>query len=123
VSCSRNHFNKAQKEAAVFEKCSDDGYRNPLSGVEQKTLVHGEKTLMVEFRLEKGAALPVHSHPHEQIGYLVQGRMQLTIGTEIHDVAPGDSWCIPGGVFHNAEIIEDSVAVEVFAPVREEYLN
>lgn len=107
----------------MFEKCSNDGYRNPLSGIEQKTLVHGDKTLMVEFRLEKGAALPIHSHPHEQIGYLVKGRIRMTIGAEIHEVAPGDSWCIPGGVSHNAEIIEASVAIEVFSPVREEYLS
>jgi len=46
----------------------------------------------------------------------------LTIGTEVHGVAPGDSWCITGGVKHGAEIIEDAVAVEVFAPVRKEYL-
>ena len=35
---------------------------------------------------------------------------------------PGDSWCIPGHVEHRAEIIEDSVAIEVFSPVREDYL-
>jgi quercetin dioxygenase-like cupin family protein len=51
----------------MFEKYSDDGYRKSLDGIEQKTLVHGDKTLMVEFRLKKGATLPLHSHPHEQM--------------------------------------------------------
>ena len=106
----------------MFEKGSKDGYRRALDGIEQKTLVHGGKTLMVEFRLQKGAALPLHSHPHEQTGYLVSGRIRLTIGSNVHEVLPGDSWCIPGNVLHNAEIIEESVAVEVFSPVREEYL-
>lgn len=106
----------------MFEKCSDDGYKQPLDGIRQKTLVHGDKTLMVEFRLQKGTALPLHSHPHEQIGYLVNGRIRLTIGANVHEVLPGDSWCIPGGELHCAEIIEESVAVEVFSPVREEYL-
>jgi quercetin dioxygenase-like cupin family protein len=106
----------------MFEKQSDEGYRRPVDGIEQKTLVHGDKTLMVEFRLQKGAALPLHSHPHEQIGYLVKGRIRLTVGADVHDVHPGDSWCIAGGVLHCADIIEESVAVEVFSPVREDYL-
>lgn len=114
--------NRKKKEAAVFERSSKDGYWSPLEGIEQKTLVHGEHTLMVEFRLRKGTLLPLHSHPHEQSGYLVQGGMQLTIGTLSHEVLPGDSWCIPGGVSHGAKVSEDSVAVEVFSPVREEYL-
>lgn len=106
----------------MFEKQSCEGYMQPLDGIEQKTLVHGDKTLMAEFRLRKGAILPLHSHPHEQIGYLVKGQIRLTVGVEVHDVQPGDSWCIPGGVPHCAEIIEESVAVEVFSPVREDYL-
>jgi quercetin dioxygenase-like cupin family protein len=48
-------------------------------------LVHGEKTLMTEFRLRKGAVLPRHSHPHEQTGYLVKGGIRLFIGTEGHE--------------------------------------
>jgi len=93
-----------------------------VDGVEQKTLVYGEKTLMAEFRLHKGATLPLHAHPHEQSGYLVKGQIRLTIGAEVHSVTPGDSWCIAGGVNHGAEAIEYSVAVEVFCPVRKDYL-
>lgn len=106
----------------MFERRSRNGYRRVLDGIDRKTLVHGDKTLMVEFRLLKGATLPLHSHPHEQTGYLVKGRIRLTIGSDVHEAVPGDSWCIPGGVFHSAEIIEDSVAVELFSPVREDYL-
>ena len=106
----------------MFEKQTSDGYKPALAGIAQKTLVHGDKTLMVEFRLQKNAALPLHAHPHEQTGYLVRGRMRLTIGDCVHEVMPGDSWCIPGGVRHCAQSLEDSVAVEVFSPVREDYL-
>ncbi len=87
-----------------------------------KTLCYGSATLMTEFRLAAGCALPAHSHPHEQTGYLVSGHLALTIGERTHDVMPGDSWCIPGDVRHGARVFEDSVAVEVFSPVREDYL-
>ncbi|WP_224960242.1 cupin domain-containing protein [Geomonas subterranea] len=106
----------------MFEKKSDAGYQQVLPGIRQKTLVHGEKTLMVEFLLEKGALLPLHSHPHEQTGYLVSGRIRLSIDGDNRELQPGDSWCIAGGARHNADILEDSVAIEVFSPVREEYL-
>ncbi|MBU2499149.1 MAG: cupin domain-containing protein [Proteobacteria bacterium] len=67
-------------------------------------------------------ALPRHAHPHEQTGYLVKGRIRLSIAAEEYDVRPGDSWSIPSGIEHGAEIVEDSQAVEVFSPVREDYL-
>lgn len=106
----------------MFQKYNENGYSIVAPGIQIKTLVYGEKTLMTEFLLAKGHLLPKHSHPHEQTGYLVKGRMRLTIGREEKDLGPGDSWCVPGGVEHYADIIEDSVAVEVFSPVREDYL-
>jgi len=106
----------------MFIPAASDGYKDVLDGIRMKTLVYGEKTLMAEFRLSKGADLPAHDHPHEQTGWLVSGRIDLTIDGIVHAVRPGDSWCIPGGVTHSARALEDAVAVEVFAPVREDYL-
>ena len=106
----------------MFATHGDNGYRTPVPGIRMKTLCFGRHTLMTEFRLEGGSVLPSHSHPHEQTGYLTDGHLVLTIGDERHDVLPGDSWCIPGDVEHGAAILEDSVAVEVFSPVRSDYL-
>jgi unsaturated pyranuronate lyase len=107
----------------MFRKKSPDGYIQVLDKIERKTLVYGEKMLMCEFRLRRGAVLSRHSHPHEQTGYLVSGRMELTIGDQSSTLVPGDSWCIAGGVEHNASALEDSLALEVFAPIREDYLT
>lgn len=106
----------------MFYKKDDLGYKEPVEGVKIKTLTYGEKTLMAEFRLKKGVNLPEHTHPHEQIGYLISGRIVFTIDGEQKVAAPGDSWCIHGDVPHSAEIAEDSVAIEVFSPVREDFL-
>lgn len=106
----------------MFTKHTDAGYHTPLAGIRQKTLVYGEKTLMTEFLLEKGSALPRHSHPYEQTGYLVSGRIRLFFDSVSRDCAPGDSWCIPSNAEHGAEILEAAIAVEVFSPVREDYL-
>jgi quercetin dioxygenase-like cupin family protein len=106
----------------VFYKSEVNGYRDALEKTKIKTLVYGEKTLLAEFKLDKGAVLPRHKHPHEQTGYLVSGGIDLTIGGTTHQVAPGDSWCIPGNIEHSAVAHENSVAIEVFSPVREDYL-
>lgn len=106
----------------MFYKHTQDGYKPILEGINIKTLVYGEKTLFSEFRMEKGRMLPRHSHPQEQTGYLISGHIRLTIGNEIFDVEPGDSWCVPGNMEHQAEIVIDSVVIEVFSPPREDYL-
>jgi quercetin dioxygenase-like cupin family protein len=106
----------------MFAKHTPSDYLKPLPGVEQKTLVWGKNTLMAEFRLACGSVLPRHSHPHEQTGYLVSGHLRLYLADEAQEVRPGDSWCVPEGAEHGADALEDSVAVEVFSPVREDYI-
>ena len=63
----------------MIRKASTRGYRLVLPGIERRTLAYGEHTLMTEFRMRKGSTLPLHAHPHEQTGYLVRGRVRLTI--------------------------------------------
>jgi quercetin dioxygenase-like cupin family protein len=106
----------------MFAQKHHAGYIPVAEGISRKTLAHGKNTLMTEFVLKKDALLPVHKHPQEQTGYLVSGHMFLTIGDKVYEVRPGDSWMIPGNVEHHAKIVADSVAVEVFSPVRDDYL-
>jgi len=103
-------------------KADKTGYITAAAGIRRKTLIYGDNTLMAEFLLDKGAVLPMHSHPEEQTGYLVSGHMRLTIGGDTYGIRPGDSWLVPGNVTHGAQIPEDSVALEVFSPVRKDYL-
>ena len=106
----------------MFCKAHESGYKQVLPGIRLKTLVYGQNTLFSEFIMEADSILPRHAHHHEQTGYLVAGRIRLTIGQETFEAGPGDSWCIPGNTDHSAEILEDSRAIEVFSPVREDYL-
>jgi len=99
-----------------------NNYIKALGGVTYKTLAYGDKTSLCEFRIEKGSVVPNHSHPHEQTGYMISGRMIFTIDGEDHNAEAGDSWSIPGNVEHSVEVLEDSVVIEVFSPVREDYL-
>lgn len=106
----------------MFVKNQEKPLMTIVPGIQRKTLAVGAHTLMTEFVLEAGAELPAHKHPHEQIGFLVSGRLILTIGGESCEMTPGDSWAVPGDVEHSAKVVERAEAIEVFYPVRQDYL-
>jgi len=106
----------------VITRPDTAGFRQLIEGVRLRTLAHGERTLLGEFHFERGAVVPVHEHPQEQTGYLVSGRLLFEVEGDQLDALPGTGWNIAGGVRHGAQALEESVVIEVFAPVREDYL-
>jgi unsaturated pyranuronate lyase len=92
-----------------------------VPGVFRRVLSCGDDVMVVQFRIGAGAEVPAHSHPHEQVGHVVSGRMKFRIGDEIRELGPGDGYSVPGGVTHGAEGITDCIAVDSFHPVREDY--
>ena len=106
----------------MFYKSNDDGYRPLINGITYKVMTTGETTSMFIFRIPKGATIPPHSHPHEQTGLMISGKMNFTIAGETRTVEKGDSWAIPGNIEHDVVSLEDSVVIEVFSPIREDYL-
>ena len=106
----------------MLRGADSEGYKQLIEGVQLKTLVHGERTHLTEVRLDKGAVVPEHQHPQEQTGYLISGSLRFTIEGEVTVAAPGASWNLAAGISHGAEALEDTVVVEVFSPVREDYL-
>ncbi len=91
-------------------------------GISRRTLNSGDHVTLVEVTIAAGSVVPEHTHPHEQIGYLVSGRVRFVIGEDERILSAGDSWLIPGGVPHVVTGLEDSVAIDVFSPPRTEYL-
>jgi quercetin dioxygenase-like cupin family protein len=87
----------------------------------RKTLGWGERTLLSEVTFTAGGIVPMHSHPHEQIGYVARGALEFTIADRVEVLRAGDAYVIPGNVPHACRALEDSVAIDIFSPVREEY--
>lgn len=82
----------------------------------------GQKMLMAVVELEANSVVPRHSHPHEQVGILLEGEMELTIQGETRQLKAGEVYIIPGDVEHSARVGDSPAkAVDVFSPVREEY--
>lgn len=82
----------------------------------------GERMMFSFVDLAPGSVVPPHSHPHEQMGLVLEGEFDLTIGNETRTVRVGDSYCAPGGVTHSVKTgPRGARALDVFCPVREEY--
>jgi unsaturated pyranuronate lyase len=91
-----------------------------VPGVSMRPLF-GEGAMLNLLEFEPGARVQAHSHPHEQLGYVVEGELVLEIAGVQHLLRPGDAYQIPGGTEHAAWADERCVVLDVFQPVREDY--
>jgi quercetin dioxygenase-like cupin family protein len=82
----------------------------------------GEQMMLSLVEFEPHAVVKPHSHPHEQMGMLLEGELTFTIGDQTRTIYPGEMWRIPGGVVHSAIAGDKPVkALDVFHPIREDY--
>ena len=82
----------------------------------------GDGLMLSVVTFEPGSVVPDHAHPHEQMGIMISGRLEFTIGGRTRVLGPGDQWSIPGGVRHSVRALDiPAVALDVFHPVRDDY--
>jgi len=93
---------------------------NPLIG---RKMIHGQTMTVARIRLRKGAVVPMHSHPNEQISMLESGALRFTISGEERVLRAGDALVIPADAPHTVEALEDSLAVDLFSPPREDWIR
>jgi quercetin dioxygenase-like cupin family protein len=97
-------------------------HRHLFPGVEIHATA-GVGLMLSLVHLKPGSVVLDHSHPHEQMGMMISGRAEFTIGGITRILGPGDIWRIPGNVVHRVRTLDDgpAVALDVFHPVREDY--
>ena len=95
----------------------------PEAGLLRRILANNSKLMLVEHRMEAGWVGTRHSHPHDQLVYVLAGRLEIQCGdAEKFEVRAGDSFVVRGGVEHQAWAFEPSHVLDVFTPTREDYL-
>ena len=87
-----------------------------------RKIAAGDQGMIVWWSMTAGAHAAAHKHPHEQIAYMLKGKMEFRLGGERRTCGPGDVVVIPGGVEHEAFFPEDTEVIDVFAPPREDFL-
>lgn len=96
---------------------------SPESGLTRQVLAYSDQLMLVRHLMEKGWVGARHSHPHEQLVYVVNGHIRFTGDEATFDARTGDSFVVPGGVEHQACAIEASEVLDVFTPCREDYVE
>ena len=98
-----------------------------MEGLETTVLtgLEGERMMMVLNATLPGHTVPIHSHPHEQIGVVYRGEAILRIGNEERRVKKGDFYCIPANVPHGDTTLGDEpfIMLDIFHPVREDFIE
>jgi len=92
-------------------------------GVTRKILASGGTMMTVQFSFDKGAVGTPHTHVHEQVGYVLQGRFELTLGNDKTTLEAGDTYYVPSNTVHGVVALEDGVLLDVFTPQRQDFLG
>jgi quercetin dioxygenase-like cupin family protein len=93
---------------------------NPLLG---RQLVVGRDVMLARVLLKKGCIVPEHSHPNEQVTYILEGALQFWINGKIIVVYAGEVLTIPPNMPHKAEALEDTVDLDIFYPPRADWMS
>ncbi len=92
-------------------------------GVKRKIMGYDDSIMLVNVHFDKGGIGPMHAHYHSQVTYVVSGIFELTIDKETHLLKGGDSFYIPPNVLHGAVCKESGVLIDVFSPIREDFMG
>jgi quercetin dioxygenase-like cupin family protein len=96
----------------------------PLGEGIVRQMLHGERIMVCRLTIAPGTAFPAHRHPHEQITIVERGRVRYLLGTEEKIFGPADVILLPAGFWHGAAMLDEEVVlVDIFSPVREDFLE
>jgi quercetin dioxygenase-like cupin family protein len=88
-----------------------------------RKIVSGEREMLVQIYLKRGCLVPMHAHDSEQMTYVLQGALKFVVGGEEITVREGEVLHIPSGTEHQSEALEDTFELDVFSPIRRDWLS
>lgn len=100
----------------------EEAKKRRFKGVNLDSLAVGERSMVCKMNYVVGNFATEHRHPHEQSGYVISGRYRMTENGETYELGPGDTYAIPGNTPHSFEVLEGGEVIDVFTPIREDYL-
>ncbi len=113
--------NPAQQHQKSVVRWPDVTPVEMITNLFRRTLGETASIQVVEIRAKQGVRVPLHKHPHEQVGYVVSGELEITIAGVAHRCKSGDSYVILGNVEHEALFVVESTVIDCFSPPREDY--
>jgi len=106
-----------------FVESNECVFEDQGNGVKRKILAYGDNLMQVEVHFEKGAVGAMHSHPHTQLTYVLEGKFEFTIGDEKKIVSKGDTLYKVPDIVHGCFCLEKGILLDTFTPYREDFLK
>ena len=88
-----------------------------------RKFVTGERQTLAQIYLKRGAVVPLHSHESEQMTYVLQGALRFLVAGEEVTLREGEVLHIPSGLPHQVEALDDTFVLDVFSPIRQDWLD
>ena len=106
-----------------FVRTSETAWEVVSAGVRRQVLGHGTDLMIVRVEFDADAVGALHHHPHRQATYVAAGRFEITVGSETSQLVQGDCFYPPADVPHGVLALEGGVLIDVFTPIREDFLG
>ena len=107
----------------MFTSYKDTSLVELGSGVSRRILSHGEDMMAVEVCFDEGSVGAMHTHPHVQISYVLEGKFEATVGDEKRIISVGDTYYTLPNVPHGVICLEKGRLLDVFTPERKDFLK
>ena len=97
--------------------------REQLSDTFVRRMIYGDRVMVAQLDIKKGSVVPEHSHENEQVTWIMKGKLRLILEGKDIDVGEGEVLVIPSNVKHSAIALEDTLDVDIFSPIRSDWIN
>lgn len=107
----------------MFFKSAEIGWEKVDENIDRQIVGYDDSLMMVNVRFKKGGIGYLHQHFHSQVTYIAEGKFEITIENEKVVLEKGDSFFIPSNKMHGVVCLEDGILVDVFNPMREDFIK
>ncbi|WP_298275353.1 cupin domain-containing protein [Ferroplasma sp.] len=97
--------------------------KEKLSDTFSRQMIYGDRVMVAQLDIKKGSIVPEHSHENEQVTWIMKGRLRLTVDGKDIDVGAGEVLIIPSNTKHSAVALEDTLDIDIFSPIRSDWIN
>ncbi len=109
-------------DTKIFAQPGEGDWETTPDGNRRRVVLYTDELMVVQFAFEKGGVGAMHSHPHVQSSYVVEGRFEVTIDGVSETIPAGGSFIVPSNLLHGVKALEGGLLVDTFTPHRADFL-
>jgi len=110
------------RQSEIFFDDDNQPWEDLGDGLKRKVMSYNSDVMVVKVQFERRAVGTTHQHPHTQVTYVARGSFEYTVGNETFSIKAGDCCYVPPNTLHGCRCLEAGVLIDVFSPMRADFL-